>query len=131
MLQQVKGRKSNNIMETDIDKILNCKHKFYKEDDEEGGYYRVCSKCDNSEFWIKKYEEESKNKKLKEFMLEKLAHPAEFIGDIESIGFHRETEPHIVITLSEARKILESDANAEYFITMELRKFVDEHKFPK
>ena len=37
-------------------------------------------------------------------------------------------EPHIVITLSEARKILESEANIEYFITVELRKFVDEHE---
>ena len=36
--------------------------------------------------------------------------------------------PQFVITLVDARKILESDANTEYFITVELRKFVDEHE---
>lgn len=37
-------------------------------------------------------------------------------------------EPYIIITLSEARKILESDNNKNYFITTELQKFVDEYE---
>lgn len=55
-------------METDINKILECKHNFYKEDDEEGGYYLICSTCHNSEFWIKRYEEQAKNQKLNNFI---------------------------------------------------------------
>ena len=50
-----------------VKKVLNCDHDFYKEDDEEGGYYNVCKRCGESEHWIKIFNEEAKNRKLTEF----------------------------------------------------------------